>query len=301
MAMTSVRGIRCVDVAVSNLEENSRFYRDIWCLTEAGRSDDARFYRGTGRYHHIFAVFERPKAALLRLIFDAADRATVDKLHSAIRAAGVRTIEDPHRLSRPGGGYGFGFQDPENRNLAVVCGVDDHADVIAGADRPGKISHVVLNSTRASGAAAFFCGVLGFRVVDESRAMMFLSCNADHHSIALAQSDASTLNHISFEMADIDSVMRGASRVRDHGYPIEWGPGRHGAGANVFCYFGGPEELPIEYTAEVEQIDETYVPHGPDYWEWPPNRTDRWGITAAPSQRMKRIQQLYRFSDEYRI
>jgi catechol 2,3-dioxygenase len=300
--MAKVRAIRCIDVAVSNLEEADRFYREVWGLSEAARQPAARFYRGTGSYHHILGLFERPKRALLNIVFDAADRETVEALHSSAMSSGVPVIEKPHALPRPGGGYGFGFKDPEGRNLAVVCDVDDYSQRAASeGDHPGKISHVVLNSANVPAAAEFFCRVLGFRVVDESRAMMFLCCNADHHSIALAHAQASSLNHISFEMADIDSVMRGASRVRDQGYPIEWGPGRHGAGSNVFCYFAGPEELPIEYTAEVEQIDETYVPHGPDYWEWPPNRTDRWGITAAPSARMKRVQQAYRFSDEFGI
>jgi catechol 2,3-dioxygenase len=299
--MASVRGIRCVDVAVSNLGESSRFYREIWGLTEVAEGLGARYYRGTGHYHHILGLFERPKSTLLHVVFDAADRAAVDELHAAAMSAGVRVIEEPHRLARPGGGYGFGFKDPENRNLAVVCEMHDHEDATIAPDRPIKISHVVLNSRNVPSAADFYRRVLGFRVVDESRAMMFLCCSTDHHSIALAHSNDSTLNHISFDMQDIDSVMRSASRVRDHGYPIEWGPGRHGAGSNVFCYFAGPEELPIEYTAEVEQIDDTYVPHGPDYWEWPPNRTDRWGITAPPSSRMRRIQQMYRFGDDHRI
>ena len=45
--------------------------------------------------------------------------------------------------------------------------------------------------------------------------------------------------------------------MRDSGYPLEWGVGRHGAGNNVFGYFAGPEEFPIEYTAEVMQIDDS--------------------------------------------
>ena len=45
--------------------------------------------------------------------------------------------------------------------------------------------------------------------------------------------------------------MRGMGRMKDNGYPIEWGPARHGPGDNVFAYFCGPDELPIEYTAEV--------------------------------------------------
>ncbi len=52
------------------------------------------------------------------------------------------------------------------------------------------------------------------------------------------------------------SVMRGGGRMKDAGYPIQWGPGRHGPGNNLFNYFIDPFGVVIEYTAEVEQVDE---------------------------------------------
>ena len=78
---------------------------------------------------------------------------------------------------------------------------------------------------------AFFTGVLGFRVIDDNAPLWFLHCaNTDHSSIVLAKTSLPTLNHIAFEMPDLNSVMRGMGRMKDNGYPIEWGPGRHGAG-----------------------------------------------------------------------
>jgi catechol 2,3-dioxygenase len=299
--MASVRGIRCVDVGVGNLEETSHFYGGIWGLEEVARAPGARYFRGTAHYHHILGLFERPKPALLRIIFDAEDRKAVDKLHEAVLRAGVGAVEKPRQLTRPGGGYGFGFKDPEGRNLAIVCAVADHDDARIEEDRPIKITHVNLNSGAAAEIRPFYLSTLGFRLSDESDLFFFLRCNSDHHAILLAKMTAPTLNHISFEMADLDSVMRGAGRLKDHGYPIEWGPGRHGAGHNIFCYFAGPEELPIEYTTDVEQVDDTYVAHGPEYWRWPPGRTDRWGITEPRSPRLKRIQELYRFTEDHRI
>ena len=62
-----------------------------------------------------------------------------------------------------------------------------------------------------------------------------------------------------------------SGRMKDNGYPVEWGPGRHGPGDNVFAYFCGPDEVPIEYTSEVLQIDDGYVPRGGDYWKFPPD------------------------------
>ena len=52
-------------------------------------------------------------------------------------------------------------------------------------------------------------------------------------------------------MPDIDSVMRGGGRMKDAGFAIEWGPGRHGPGDNAFNYFVGPFGEVIEYTASI--------------------------------------------------
>ena len=107
-----------------------------------------------------------------------------------------------------------------------------------------------------------------------------------------------TLNHIAFEMPDLDSVMRGAGRLRDDGRAIEWGPGRHGPGNNVFCYFLGPEDMPLEYTAEMQQIDDRYRPGTPEDWTWLPGRLDHWGISAGPSERIEAAGLNYRFTDD---
>jgi catechol-2,3-dioxygenase len=299
--MNPIQGVRCVDVCVADMEGAASFYGGIWGLKEVTRQSGARFFRGTHRYHHILALYKSDQPSLRRIIFDAPDRSAVNQLHTRLASMGTSVIEEPRQLNRPGGGYGFGFNDPEGRNLAVLCGAQDYGASVSEPDQPHKITHVVLNSRDVPGILPFYCGVLGFRVIDESEAMAFLCCNEDHHSIALAHANASTLNHISFEMDNLDSVMRGAGRLKDHGYPIEWGPGRHGAGSNVFCYFAGPEELPIEYTAEVEQVDDSYVSHGPEYWKWPPKRTDRWGITEPRSPRLVRIQAQYRFSGDHWI
>jgi catechol 2,3-dioxygenase len=97
-------------------------------------------------------------------------------------------------------------------------------------------------------------------------------------------------------MASFDAVMRGAGRMRDTGRPIEWGPGRHGPGNNVFTYFVGPEDFVIEYTAEIEQVNEKTPVRTPEDWRYPPGHTDLWGATAPPSERMKSAQKKIRFA-----
>ena len=300
---TTVRAVRSVEIDMSQPERAAAFYQSVWNLAEVERRDGSIYLRGTGRHHHILAIHPAPKGfAIRRLTFDAAGKDMVDALHKAVTAAGCQS-DAPHARTGPGGGYGFGFADPEGRNLAVMCDVADHKDAADQPDRPRKIAHVNLNAADFAKSDAFLIEVLGFRKVDHSGPLRFYHCdNPDHSSIVMGQTATPTLNHVSFEMPDAESVMRGAGRMRDNGYPIEWGVGRHGAGNNVFAYFAGPEEFPIEYTAEVMQIDDAYEFHGPEYWKWPPGRLDQWGVTPPHTQRWKRIQDMYLFADgQYRL
>jgi catechol 2,3-dioxygenase-like lactoylglutathione lyase family enzyme len=296
MSPCLIRGVRSVELVVSNLDQASRFYENVWGLAPVEQRNAASYFRATARYHHVLGLHQGAPPGVIRVVFDVADRSSIDALHRKLSAAGPRPGA-PAKLTAPGGGYGFACKDPEGRNLAFVSDVADHAEAPADADRPRKITHVNLNVADFDASLAFFTGVLGFRVIDDNAPLWFLHCaNADHHSVVFARTGLSTLNHIAFEMADGDSVMRGIGRMKDAGYPLEWGPGRHGAGNNVFGYFCGPDEVPLEYTAEVQQIDDSYQPRSSDYWKFPPNRSDQWGVTQPRSARYYRVQHLFAFT-----
>ena len=282
MADYLVRGVRSVEIAVSNLDRAAGFYADIWNLTLQASEASARYFRGTGRYHHILGLHAGPIPAILRVVFDVADRERLETLHASVGAAKAGPLTPIVELAGPAGGVGFGAKDPEGRNFAFVTGMADHADTADMPDRPRKVTHVNLNCADHEQTSAFFTEVLHFRMIDDTDMLRFMRCgNPDHHSVVLARVKSTTLNHIAFEMPDLDLVMRGAGRMKDAGYPIEWGVGRHGCGNNVFAYFAGPDEFPLEYTAEVMQIDESYQPKDPDYWRFPPGRSDQWGVTGA--------------------
>ena len=294
-----IRGIRSVEVDVSSLAESIRFYRDVWNLRPVQADKHSAYLRGTCEAHHIFSVHEaRTVPAIRRVVLDVKSRPGIDELHQKL-CDRVTMIEKPGAIPKPLGGYGFGFKDIEGRNFVLVCdGAQNDKPMSHTPDLPTKISHINLNSLKYDETTSFFTELLGLRVIDESgRARFFHADSSDHFSIAVVKSDNATLNHIAFELVDLDSVMRGAGRMRDNGYPIEWGVGRHGPGNNVFAYFAGPDEIPIEYTSEVLQIDDSYVPRGPDYWTFPSGRTDQWGVTNAPSARLHRIQQLFAFTE----
>jgi catechol 2,3-dioxygenase len=295
MTKHSVRAVRAVELGVGDPARAARFFTEVWRLTPVeATSGDTVDLRGTAAFHQILRLRRAPQTGVIRIVLDAADRATTEALYAQVRSTGAPVVGAPRALLGAAGGYGFGCQDPEGRGYAVLCDVRDHADSADAPDRPRKISHVNLNCADNEASFVFLRDALGFRLADETKQHRFLNCNADHHSLVIGFNDAATLNHVAFEMPDLDSVMRGVGRMRDRGYPVEWGPGRHGPGNNVFAYFCGPEELPLEYTSEMEQVTATHQPRPREAWGWPPGRVDHWGLTSGPTARMKRAQSLFR-------
>jgi len=289
-------GLRSVELGVPDVTEHEKFYCDIWGLQRVAARGGAVYLRATGRDHHVVALHPRERTELLSVTFLAAHRADVDRVASHAAARGAVLQGTPAPIDEPGGGYGVALRDPEGRLFRVIAGSLEHADAGPCADRPERLAHVVLNAAAAEPASRFMCEALGFKVSDRTRMMNFIRTNSDHHSIAFTNAGNQALNHIAFLMPDLESVMRGAGRMKDAGFPIEWGVGRHGPGHNVFAYFVAPGGVPIEYTAEVDSVDDNYRVGAPEDWTWPPGRVDHWGISAPPSARLKTAQSTIPFA-----
>ncbi len=289
MSNTRISGLRSVELGVRDLENSADFYRKVWGLEDVVADGDTLHLRATGTEHHVVTLRQRPKACLLNVHFAASSHDVVNRLHAQVKAYGASVEGEPATLARSaGGGYGFYLRSPEGQPICISSDVAQHADAVQDRARPTKLTHVVLNSGRTDEEMAFFMDALGFRHSDSTDMMEFMRCTSDHHSLAMVRSDGPSLNHMAYEMANIDGLMRGAGRCKQNGYQIEWGVGRHGPGNNVFTYFIEPNGFVTEYTTEVEQVDEaTYIPHDAEYWRNFPGRPCRWNMAGHPSNRMK--------------
>ena len=284
MTEPQVTGLRSIEYNVPDLAKTSHFYELCWGLKKVAEEDGTNYFRATGAEHHIVVLHEGGKASVNRVNFAAADSANVDALHAKLSGLGVTTDDDPKNISGPGGGYGFGFTDRDGLNYAVSSDMATHSDTEMEGDRPFKLSHVVLNSNKVEDQTDFYRDVLGFRVSDRTERMNFIRCSPDHHSIAFAHNEGPSLNHAAFEVPDFDALMTGSGRMKQKGFPVQWGVGRHGPGNNVFGYFFEPNGMVIEYTAEVEQVDEAaYVTGTPEDWAKRVQGPDRWGFADPPT------------------
>ena len=287
MSEPKVTGLRSIEYNVTDVARTARFYEKCWGLAPVADEGGVQYLRATGAEHHIVALHKGAAAGPKCVHFAADDKEAVDGLHAKLSGLGTSIGSAPAALSTPGGGYGFSFSDPDGLSYAISSDVEQHRDASMEADRPFKLSHVVLNSDKVGSQEEYFCDVLGFRLSDRTERMNFIRCSTDHHSIAFAHAKGPSLNHTAFEVPSFDALMRGSGRMKQKGFDVGWGVGRHGPGNNVFTYFLEPNGLVVEYTAEVEQVDDSYKTGGPEDWAKRVGGPDRWGFADPPSPLMR--------------
>ena len=288
MNAVRVTSLRSVELGVTDLIQSTAFYSRIWGLEAVVADGDTVHLRGNSTEHHAVTLRQRPTASLLGVHFAVMNREAADALQARAKSQGAAVSAPAELPKSAGGGYGFQLRSPEGHVFNISADVARHDNVNLDSSVPNKLTHVVLNSAKIDQQTSFFVDTLGFKLSDKTDMMHFVRCSADHHSIAMARGKGPSLNHCAFEMAGIDGLMRGAGRMKKHGFAVEWGIGRHGPGDNVFGYFVEPNGFVVEYTAEVQQIDEaTHQARDDNYWRVFQRDRCRWGMAGVPSARFK--------------
>jgi 2,3-dihydroxy-p-cumate/2,3-dihydroxybenzoate 3,4-dioxygenase len=287
--------LRSIEFALPDPAAAAAFMIDVWGMAPVVDAGGTHYLRGSGTFPYLVAL--APSAdEFVRSTTFVCDEAELTELAGKIARSGWRCRDVTS--TDPGGGHGLIVELPEGEILRFLAGTTEVAP-IEGRDLPVKLTHVVFNSIDAEASGHAVEQVLGFRVSDRTRGMVFVRCNDSHHSTAFARAGIASLNHVAFEMADLDAVMRGIGRLRDHRLAPAWGPGRHGPGANVYAYFIAPFGPVIEFSTAVEKVADDYRTGEPDDWTWPPNRIDQWGISDKDFEGLRAAEERFRFRREW--
>ncbi len=293
--------LRSIELALPGAAEAHRWMIDVWGAADGGHIGDTWYLRGSGTFPYLVAISENAEQFVRSTTFVCSP----ERLQGVARAAEARGLNAaPCVSSDPGGGTGIVVELAEGELLRFLTGATEVApiDTHAKASRkvmPVKLTHVVFNSADAEASGDLAEAVLDFRVSDRTKGMVFVRCNTSHHSTAFARAGFSSLNHVAFEMDDLDAVMRGIGNMRDHGFTPAWGPGRHGPGDNVYAYYIAPFGPVIEYSTAVEKVAEDYAAGAPDDWTWPEKRIDQWGVSDKDLAGLRVAEEAFRFRREW--
>ena len=240
-------------------------------LVVSARTDSALYMRGTDSHHHIH-ITEKGGPEVARIAFWA--RSEEDLYTLAREADGASAVE---ALNEPGGGKRVRLNEHNGLGLEVVWGVESLPELPAtafplnfGRDkharagellrvnlRPSqvkRIGHAVISTPEVDASASWMHRHLGIVRSDDVHAeddpqSLVASFNriddgeayVDHHVVMFGRVRTAGLNHISFEVQDLDDLAIGHDLLIQK-YPElhVWGLGRHTLGSQIFDYWRDP-------------------------------------------------------------
>ncbi len=290
-----VSHLRYGALAIPNFEEERDFFVNHWGLTPVESSDGLVYLAAEGSPEPFILRLRRDEKRIDLVGFGVKNRADVDKLAAKLHAEDVQFVHEPQELTGFSGGYGFRVFDGDGRVLEFATDYElrEPRKIREREPIPVKLSHFVYNSQNLNQTAQWYIDHLDFTISDslvrpdDTDMMHFLRCNEWHHSIGIAMGPHHSLHHISFEMRGVEEWMRGAGKILRAGTRMIWGPGRHNAGDNTFAYFLDPAGNTIEYTTELQILDEdTWHPSRHDISQL--STQDQWGTAQEMSELVAR-------------
>jgi len=281
----TVRSLQHVALAVPDPAVGRKFYQEFGL--EAREEGRRIIMRCHGRDQDQMVLLEAPSRKLHHLCFGTrAD--LLPGLKRRIEDGSVRLLDPPREHPADG----LWLRDPDG--VLINVRAVEPAPPLGGPEwrintpghytrlgargcpprdtsvRPRRLGHTLRFTPDINPQIDFYTRVLGLRLSDRARDIVaFLHCEggSDHHVLAFLKSDRPGYHHASFEVANIDEIGFGASRLLDKGYGYGWGMGRHVLGSNFFFYIRDPWHGLAEYFCDID-----YIP-AEVKWEaqdWPP-------------------------------
>jgi catechol 2,3-dioxygenase-like lactoylglutathione lyase family enzyme len=254
-------------------------------MRRAERTANALYMRGTDPSHHIH-ITEKGEPKFLGFGYYAA---SAKDLHRLAKAPGASAVES---IDEPGGGKRVRLTEPNGYAIEVVHGIapvepikiKPRQKLNTGENplaRPGelmrlpkgpshvkRIGHGVLMTPKFDETLAWFREYLGFVCSDDVYAGekdhligSFNRCDrgdtyVDHHVFFCLRHPNVGLNHLSFEVQDIDDVCMGHEHLKSFGqYEHMWGLGRHVLGSQVYDYWADPWGRVHEHWADSDRLN----------------------------------------------
>jgi hypothetical protein len=281
-------GIKVSDIAYGRLRAPDLDVMEEFLLRfgliRAERTENALYMRGTDPAHHLH-ITEKGDPKFVGFAYYAESE---DDLHRLSKAPGASEVE---HIAEPGGGKRVRLTEPNGYQIEVVHGIETLPEIAIrrqqinsgpsplaragelyrlpqGPSQVKRIGHGVLNTPKVQETVHWFRDMLGFVCSDdvyagekENLIGSFNRCDrgddfVDHHVLFCLNNEKAGLNHLSFEVQDIDDVFMGHYYLNQFGqYEHLWGIGRHLLGSQVYDYWSDPWGRIHEHWADSDRLN----------------------------------------------
>jgi len=237
-------------------------------MIRSDRTSTALYMRGTDATHHIH-VTEKGDSKFVGFAYYAPSE---DDLKRLAKVPGASAVED---INEPGGGKRVRLIEPNGYQIEVVHGIahplsraGELMRLPKGPSHVKRIGHGVMMTPKFRETVDWFRNTLGFICSDDvyvgeqsNLIGSFNRCDrgdayVDHHVFFCLNHPKTGLNHLSFEVQDIDDVAMGHDYLASFGkYEHMWGLGRHVLGSQVYDYWADPWGRVHEHWADSDRLN----------------------------------------------
>jgi len=308
MALIKVVDLAYVRYRVPDPELMARFLVDFG-LHEHERDGSTIYMRGSDNSPYLVVIEQSKTVGFIGPAFLADSREDLKIL--ADRFDGSAVEANPG----PGGGERVRVFDLDGYQIEIVHGttpvdplpmrqaltINDSQSRKRKGDfqraKPGpstvkRIGHLILRVDDYEASLAWY-QQLGFLVSDEVHdpdnpeitTNGFLKCDrgddwTDHHTLGLAVRKPKAIDHIAFEVIDIDDVVLGGLHLEQCGYRRSWGVGRHILGSQIFDYWRDPHGFKMEHWTDGDLVNIHTTPTRVPAGDYGPGAISQWGSTS---------------------
>ena len=221
------------------------------------------------------------------MAFEVDGDAELAALAARLNRSGVEMTLKP-RDGNPDLGDTLWFYDPDGNSIEISVAADDSLSLPPTSNegrrarlRPYALQHLAIRSTHMETMVDFYTEALGFDISDWLlRECVWMRCNTDHHSLILMQGKPD-IDHVGFSISAGAELLAWADYMSRQQRPILWGPGRHGAGNDLFLRFADAEGVHIELSAELQQYFDRDVTTPPRLWHSRSTALNLWGVMPS--------------------
>ncbi len=302
-----VKKLLHVGLWATDVPTQARFYRQVLSFDlrlPAGSPSnqdidlgDANIFLALGEEHHSLGLFNDTRVVsgngrksairtqLHHLSFEVDTDAELAALAARLNIAGIDVALGP-RDGDPEVGDTLWFSDPDGNRIEISVASNEYLSAGINSTRhvllrPYTLQHVALYTQRLEEMVDFYTEALGFDISDWLlRERAWLRCNSNHHTLVFMQGKQA-VDHVGYSIADGSELLRWADSLSRNQIPVLWGPGRHGAGNDLFLRFADTEGIHIELSAELQQYYDRDVTTPPRLWHTRETALNLWG--AMPS------------------
>lgn len=249
------------------------FYRCLLDMTDLAQADGSWLLQGPQR---AMLISPADHSGLLAAAYDLGSQARLSELRTRLVGNGcnVEALDSP--LLEAGA---FQIRDPQGRQ--TIFGVARGTSPINREGMPGRLQHVVFQTTELEAMIDFYVNTVGFtvsdNVVDEQSGQLttcFLRSDDEHHSLAFFRGSKNEWDHHCYETNEWNDIRDWGDRFAKERITLFFGPGRHGPGNNLFFMVVDADRNRLEFSAEL-QITEATRP--PGVWPQEEYTLNSWG------------------------